>query len=482
MRLARPIANALRLSILEGSLFGVYWNIIVVIVVNGFAIVLGADEFQFAVLNSVPLLAQVFGLPAANIIQSKDVRKPLTLWAEGISRSMWLLLLFVFILPWDNNLKIWFVIIVVTLVNTTHSWGVLGWLSWVSDLVPEEIRGVYFGVRNAICGLIGLIGLTIASHYADSSKTFYETWSRMLESGNTSVPISKVVGNLIESRDAFFDVLFVLILISVLFAMLSQAGLYFQPVRRMKVLLKTGWVNIWETLSEPNARKITITWVAIYIASGITSGMYMQFFINKLHMSWMGITAYVWIVTMMSTAVTPLMGRLSDRFGYRNVLMYSWLGVFWQPLLSVFTPNSMHHMFGWMPYTIFIDALACGIFWPAVNLTLTNLVIAQAPSERRAGLFGALTAMGGFCGFIFAAAAGKVAEFIGPDASFTFAGIALDDIRVMLFAGCCARFFAGLLILTIKEPPRQKGQVTGSEAFAFMSRLLIGKPISRLRF
>jgi MFS family permease len=482
MRLARPVANALRLSILEGSLFGVYWNIITVIVVNGLAVVLHADPFQFAVLNSIPLLCQIFGLPAANIIQSRDVRKPLTLWAEGFSRNMWLLLLILFFFPMSNDQKIWFIIAVTALSNITHSWGVLGWLSWVSDLVPEQIRGMYFGVRGAICGFVGLIGLTIASTYADKFKTLFEGWSGLQQSTNVVIPITDVIRNLIYSEADYMNVIIVLILISVFFAMASQAGLFFQPVRRMKNLSTTGWKNIWETLNEPNARKIAITWVGIYIAAGITSGMYMQFFINKLHMSWMGITAYIWVVNAMSTAITPVMGRLSDKFGNRNVLMYAWLGVFWQPLLSVFTPNDMPHIFGWMPITIFIDALACGIFWPAVNLTLTNLVIAQAPSEKRAGLFGVLTGMGGLAGFIFAASAGKISELIGDTATFSWVGIRLDDIRVMLLAGAIARVFAGMLILAIKEPPRQKDPVAGSEAILFITRLLIGKPIDRLRF
>lgn len=482
MRIARPVANALRLSILEGSMFGVYWNIMAVIVVNGLAVVLDADPFQFAILNSLPLLSQVFGLPAALIIQSRDVRKPLTLWAEGISRLMWLLLLISFFLPIDDTHKIWFIIVVAALSNITHSWGILGWLSWISDLVPEQVRGIYFGVRGAICGFIGLIGLTIASSYADKFKTQFDGWSGLEKSANSIVPISDVIRNLLATKSVYMDVIMILIGISVFFAMLSQTGLFFQPVRRMKTLATKGWQSIWETLTEPNARKIAITWVAIFIATGITSGMYMQFFINKLHMSWMGITAYIWVVNAMATAISPIMGRLSDRFGNRNVLMCAWLGVFWQPLLSVFTPNDMPHIFGWMPFTIFIDALACGIFWPAVNLTLTNLVIAQAPSEKRAGLFGALTGMGGLCGFIVAACAGKISEMIGDTTTFTWVGIHLDDIRVMLFAGSIARFFAGLLILTIREPARRKEPVAESEAYRFIARLLIGKPISRLRF
>ncbi len=457
MRIARPIINALRLSIFEGSMFGVYWNILLIIVLNGLAVALDATPLQFAILNSLPLLSQLFGLPAAKMIKERDIRKPFVLWAEAVSRSLWLLIPLVIFLPDNPSLRMWFILAVTALCNIAHSGAVIGWLSWVSDLVPEEIRGVYFGVRNAICGLVGLVGLSLASVWADGVKEKFGDGTE------------------------YMNVIFILVGISFIFSVISWIGLAYQPVRKLKNLATTGWSAIFETLTSPNGRNIAITWVAIFISTGVTTGIYMQFFLNKFHMSWLGITVYIWIVHLISVAISPLMGRLSDRYGYRNVLMWSWLGVFWQPLLSIFTPNEAHHVFGWMPAPILIDAVACGIFWPAVNLTLNNLVIAEAPSERRAGFFGALTAMGGLFGFIAAVLAGVLANHIGDEATFRFIGIPLDDLRTPLLIGAILRLLAGFLILTIKEPPREKDHVTGSQAFDAVWRVLIGKPVARDR-
>jgi len=456
MRIARPIENALRLSVIEGSFFGVYWNIILVIVINGLAIALNATELQLAVLNSLPLLSNMFGLPAARIIQSRDIRKPFVIVVELISRTAWLGILFILLLPDNPTLRVWFIIFVTALSHLAHAGGVVGWLSWISDVIPEQIRGIYFGVRTAVTGIIGLIGLTIASSWADKIKE--QT----------------------DSGPGYFNTLYILLVVGFIFAMFSLVILYLQPVRRMKNMVTSGWKAIWETLTSPNGKKIAVTWIAIWISTGVTTGIYMQFFLNKLELSWMGITAYIWIVHTTSTLISPVMGRLSDRFGYRNVLMVSWLGVFWQPLLSVFTPNDMHHIFGLMPFTIFIDAIACGVFWPAVNITLNNIVIAETTSEKRAGFFGALTAMGGISGFTAATLAGILATEIGTN-TFTVAGIPLDNLRTPLLIGSILRFFAGLLILTIKEPPRKKGQITSSEAFNTVWRVLTGKPTGRVR-
>ena len=95
----------------------------------------------------------------------------------------------------------------------------------------------------------------------------------------------------------------------------------------MKKLVTTGYKAIWETLTSPNGRNIAITWTAFFFSTGVTTGIYIQFFLNKLNMSWQGIAVYVWIVTILSTIVTPFMGRLADRFGYRTVLLFAWASI-----------------------------------------------------------------------------------------------------------------------------------------------------------
>ncbi|WP_244922472.1 MFS transporter, partial [Thermus scotoductus] len=41
------------------------------------------------------------------------------------------------------------------------------WLSWMADLVPEERRGRYFGLRNALLGLVGTLGNLLGGAVAD---------------------------------------------------------------------------------------------------------------------------------------------------------------------------------------------------------------------------------------------------------------------------------------------------------------------------
>lgn len=452
LRIAPPIARALRLSVFEGAAFAVYWNVVAGVIANGLLLALGAGPFQLAILNALPLLSQAFGVVAARVIQARDVRKPFAMLAEGLSRAVWILVPFCVLFDATNPARVWFVLSIATVSHVAHAAGVVSWLSWVSDLVPEQIRGIYFGIRTAIAGLVGVAGLSIATEIADRT--------RMTHGAGTE----------------YLTVLLLIVAGALLFAATSWIALLYQPVRRMRIFVKTGWKAIFDTLRTKNGKRIGLTWTTFAFSTGITTGIYIPFFLGRLKMTLTGLAVYSWVALAVSTALTPILGRFSDRFGHRNLLLVSWLGVFWQPLLSVFTPNAMHHVLGLMPVTILIDAVAGGCFWPAVALAQTNLVIAQANSEERAGLFAVLTAMAGIAGFTAALLGGGLAEWIGTGHTFHLIGIPLDDLRLPLLIGAVLRFVTGMTILFIREPPRRNGPVPSEQALTIVWRLLAGKP------
>jgi MFS family permease len=267
-----------------------------------------------------------------------------------------------------------------------------------------------------------------------------------------------------------------LIGISFLFAAASWTGLVFQPVRKMHRLMSTGWNSIWKSLETPNGKRIAISWVTFTFATGITTGVYLPFMLERAGMTMVAVSVYGWVALALSTILAPFWGRFSDRFGYRNTLIIAWGGVFWLPMLYLWLTDATPRFAGLMPWPVFLDAILGGIFWPTFALSQTNLVIAEAPSEKRAGLFAMLSALTGLTGFIAALIGGWIAQNIGERNVIHMFGIALDDLRTPMFIGAILRFLTGLLIFTIHEPPRQRKQVTTNEAFNAIWRMLIGKP------
>ena len=457
MRISRPVALGLRISIVEGSLFSVYWAIVAGVIMNGLLLAIGADPFYIAILNGLPLLSQLFALPSAKIIQDRDVRKPFTLLVEGIARAMWLFVPLIFVLPIDNMVRIWLILIIAGISHCVHAGGAIGWISWVSDMVPEQIRGLYFGVRGAICGIIGTIGLTAVSVWVDRVKS---------EHG---------------PGHEYLHVLLILVAVSVIFAAASWIGLVFQPVKKLHNLVTTGWGAIWQTLREPSGRRIAVVWSCFAFASSVTGGLYMPFWLDRVHMSYVAISIFSWISLITVTIMTPLWGRFADRFGNRLTLGLAYLGVFWQPLLYVFTPNTMRHVWGIAPVTVIIDAIASGLFWPAVGLAQTNIAIAESPSQTRAGLFAMLSALTGVIGFAGVALGGLMTRWVGIGHVVYIGPIGVDDIRLPMLVGSILRFLTGFLIFALREPPRQKEHVSTGLAFDAVWKLMQGRPVRNWR-
>lgn len=448
MHIPRKLAYALRLSIIDGAFYNIYWLVITGVILNGLALHLGAGAMHLAILNSLPVFSQIFSLIGARIIQARDIRKPFVLYTEAASRFIWLLTPLIVLLPEHGHARILGIIAIAALSHIFHSAGAVGWLSWISDLVPERIRGIYFGVRNAICGLVGLIGLTFASRWLDAVK---------LQNG---------------AGQDYLKALLWLIAVSVLFAGLSLAALYFKPVKKMRRLTKSGWSSILLTFTDPSERSIAITWVMFSFSIGVAMSFYLPCMLERFNISYWGVTAHGWTTLVLATVSAPLMGRLADSIGNRKTFILAWLGIFWQPFLFIFTPNSAPHAFGLMPIPLLIDAMASGIFWTAYTIVQTNIVIAQVPSERRAGFAAALAAVAGLATFIGALVGGFIGDSIGKDGLVNILGITLDNYRAPMLLSVLLRLFAGITIFKIIEQTRKRPGVSGKKAFGEVWKII----------
>jgi hypothetical protein len=54
-------------------------------------------------------------------------------------------------------MKLLLILVIIFLSYSFISVSYVSWLSWIAELVPEEIRGRFFGTRNMLCGVAGMI-------------------------------------------------------------------------------------------------------------------------------------------------------------------------------------------------------------------------------------------------------------------------------------------------------------------------------------
>ena len=142
--------------------------------VTPFALVLKANNSQIGFLSSlvgiISPIAQIFG----SRLMEKYPRKKLIVLFVTLQALMWLPIALLSLLFWKNILLNYLPIILIAFYGLYAVFGALAgpaWFSLMGDIVPEKIRGKYFGGRSKICGFIALVSAITASFFLDYFKT-----------------------------------------------------------------------------------------------------------------------------------------------------------------------------------------------------------------------------------------------------------------------------------------------------------------------
>jgi MFS family permease len=127
---------------------------------TGYLIHLGANAAQIGLVLAIPPLANVIQLLMALWIQKFKSRLRPIVMGLGFSRIVWVLTGFIpFILPQEAWVITFIVMFFVSWVAAAAS--ILIWSSLIADIVPEEVRGRFFGIRNTIAFTMGSIAIII---------------------------------------------------------------------------------------------------------------------------------------------------------------------------------------------------------------------------------------------------------------------------------------------------------------------------------
>src|SRR6478672_4413742 len=86
------VRRGLRLSIVEGSLSNIHITVCAGAFLTGFALMLGAGDFELGLIAALPFLGQLFQFVGAYLEERLGERRPMTVISCGVSRSLWALL------------------------------------------------------------------------------------------------------------------------------------------------------------------------------------------------------------------------------------------------------------------------------------------------------------------------------------------------------------------------------------------------------
>jgi MFS family permease len=140
-----------------------------------FALSYGATNGQVGELTAVANLLGALALfPGAKLIEIVGKRKPVVVWSGGGVARFMLLLLALFPLFVTKPLA---AIAIIVVLNGIRAFAANlsnpAWTSMVADIVPDSIRGRYFGSRNMAMGITALLIVPLAGRIINTGN---EEW------------------------------------------------------------------------------------------------------------------------------------------------------------------------------------------------------------------------------------------------------------------------------------------------------------------
>ncbi|MGQ9632427.1 MAG: MFS transporter [bacterium] len=432
-RLSRlEVLRSQRLFTVEGSLATIVGTLCWGIFVIGFALHLGASQFQIGILAALPAFANVFQIFSSYFVERLNRRK-LYVWSLAIVHRLLLSLLVLIPLVFPPSLSVLVLLIVVFISFSSASISSPAVNKWLSDLVPLEARGKYFGRRNTIMALVGT--------------------SLGLVAGRTLDIFPGYRGFLIVYMAGF------------VFAIMNLAS--FLLIQEPPIRGEIKRVEFKELFTKPPQNKVFMRFVLYFMlwafANGLSAPYYSVFMIQRLKLSYTLITILGAVSALMTILSYRLWGYLGDRFSNKAVLEMGCFAIMVLAFLWIF--NSPNRYF-FVPVIHFFG----GLFNAAVALSSFNMLLEVSPEENKSVYIGFFATSTGIVGAVAPILGGGVVTYFSRF-SMDLWGFQFGNLQIVFFLTGLLLLLGNFLLLG-----RLRG-AKGTSAFQLLRQLRTYNPL-----
>ncbi len=343
---------------------------------TGFALSLGASNVLVGLLAAAPMWGQALQLFSPLFIERLKRRKPLCLIAYTLAFTTWLgiaLIPWVFVAP----IRPWAMIILVVVSGSYIALASPATNSWLTDLVPADVRGRWMGRQQSVVLLVTLFVSLIAGKYLE----------RFAEDG-------RLVG---------FVTLFVGAVVCGWLSIWVWAYVPEPPKHESEQGTLFNFITL--PFRHVSFRNFTLFVALRGLAVMIAAPFFVVYMLKVLKIPWGQIAAFNAIAQVTSMVANPLWGYLADKFGFKPILRISSTALAVVPLPWMFATEDNY----W--YIVpFVQAWA-GVMSAGVVIAQFSLMMKTAPAENRSIYIG------------FYSAAVNVAMAIGAQLGGMFADL-----------------------------------------------------------
>ena len=439
------IRTSLKASTTDSVLAAVYSLGTGGILLSNFLVELGASPVVFGMLCSIPMLVNLIQPLGAYLSERSTSRFQYSLRTHGIGRLLWLVLVIgivgITLGVINTHQLVMLTLLIVLFSNLLGGLGAASWLSWVAMIVPRQLRGRYFGIRNSAASLANLVCVPIAglvvSHWYGGSIQGYGV-----------VLLVGIVFGIVGLGCQYFQVDMNPQSQNTSYGKLPQTNEIQQEARDLLAGNKgdssdgdstppvAPASSIWKN---SNFLRFLLYFSFWALAVNLSSPFFNLYMLDTLDLD----VSYVTIYNSLQAAATLLMlivwGKLADKIGNRPILICIGILVAATPLLWVGIGADRLDIWLWLPL---LHILAGGT-WAAIDLCNNNIQLAIAPIKNQSIYFAIAAAVAGVSGALGTTIGSLIVQFA------QFGGL------LGLFAVSSLFRLAALIpLLFVKEPER----------------------------
>ena len=394
---------------------------------SAFAVFLKATAPQVALLASLPpLLASFCQLAAVAIGQKTGARKNIVVFGALVQASA---LLCIAVLP--LVMSSFSFTHLLTLVIAYFSGAHLGaplWGSLMGAIVPEQVRGRFFGTRTRLSSVASFSALILAGLILQ----FFDQLS-FTAAGFSSIFVLGVLARLVSAWHLF--------------------QLHDPPHHHA---IEGDVSNLFNRAFFRGQRKFlrfSLFFATMQGAVAISGPLIVIYLLRDLHFTYLELTINTAASVLVQFLVLSRWGRLSDLFGNRIILRVTGFGITVVPVAWVLSTDFY--------YLLLVQALS-GLLWSGFALSAANFVYDLTDQQKRAGLMAVHAVLAAVAIFVGATLGGLLAVVMPRE-------LVLGDFRVEWLTA-----IYGVLLIS--------AALRFMVAFTFLPKLDEVRPVRRMSY
>ena len=385
---AAQLKKDLNRFVIEGSLNTVFGTLIGGAFLVGFALALGAEDSHIGMLAAMPPLLNLVQILGSYLVQRVGSSKKVCLITSALFRLAWL---FIALMPMlvmgelQSATGIVVLILAIAVASLFASLSGIAWMSWVTPLVPETVRGRFFGFRNMIASLTGMLIALAAGRFIDFWQTTHSDPTAMISGYSLMFGVAVLFG---------FLGLLVLSRVSDVRAVPSPTGDSFLSQLR-------------KPIQDSGFRRWIIFAACWSFSVGVASPFFSVYMIRTLAIPFSLIATLGLVSGMFNTFGMRLWGSVIDEIGSKTLLLVCSIVGGGLPLLWLLaTPDNIGILW-------FINVLT-GLAWSGIGLSTSQLLMSAAPREGSSVYFAVFAAITGLSGAVAPLAGGSLVQLLPP--------------------------------------------------------------------